>query len=211
MSGWYYTPGWGALGTVSVAIIAVAVNIYSNRKTLSASANSLNTSVAQFRQMREDARADKLRIETIGLINALAERKTRLDIAINRIDQAVDTIGRTDDLASDLVRVDRTMRAIMASEYWDVYGRCSAHATAIRLLTDDNAILNIINEIQVVIARERQHYELAVIGRDINTRADADLEFEMSLDDRIRKASKALVSYCLNNLTMQPWINDDAR
>lgn len=204
MSGWYYTPGWGALGTASVAVIAVAVNVYTNKKALRASANSLNTSIAQFRQVREDARLDKLRIEVIGLINALAERKSRLDIAINRIDQAVATIGRSDDLASDLVRVDRSMRAIMASEYWDVYGRCSAHATAIRLLTDDNAILRPVHEIQSVIALEREHYELAVIGRDIHTRGTADLEREKTLDGRIRNASKALVSYSLTNLGMRP-------
>ncbi len=156
VSGWYYTPGWGALGTVSVAVLAVGVNILTNRRTLRASQNSLNTSIAQFRQVREDTRVDKLRIEVIGLINALAERKTRLDVAINRIDQAIGTIERTDNLASDLVRVDRSMRAIMASEYWDVYGRCSAHATAIRLLTNDDAILKLVNEIQINIARERE-------------------------------------------------------
>ncbi|WAC93567.1 hypothetical protein [Mycobacterium sp. Aquia_213] len=204
MSGWYYTPGWGALGTVSVAALAVGVNILTNRRTLRASQKSLNTSVAQFRQVREDARVDKLRIEVIGLINALAERKTRLDVAINRIDQAIGTIDRTDNLASDLVRVDRSMRAIMASEYWDVYGRCSAHATAIRLLTNDDAILKLVNEIQTIVAREREHYELAVIGRDIHNRPKADLELEGALDDRIRAATKSLVSYCLANLAMRP-------
>ena len=119
VSNLHYTPGWGALGTVTVAAIAVLVNIWTNRKALRASAQALSSSTAQFRQQREDTRADKLRIEVIGLVNALAQRRIRLYVAINRIDEAVGKIGRSDDLASDLIRVDRSMRAIMATEYWE--------------------------------------------------------------------------------------------
>ena len=217
MDGSHYTPGWGALATVIVAVIAVLVSIYTNKKTLDASAvqfeksqrhaqNTLNTSIAQFRQLREDTRVDKLRIEIIGLINALAERTTRLDIAVNRIDEALDRIAKIDFTevgAPDLDRADRAMRASMAEEFWEVYARVTAHAFAIRLLTTDASILRIVNDIQEAIALEREHYEFAVIRGEIHKRDKADIDASQ-LDDQLRDAAKALLVYSLKNLVVRP-------
>jgi hypothetical protein len=214
MNGFYYTPGWGALATTTVALIAVLVNIYTNRRTLRASAthfetsqkraqNALDTSIEQFQQLREDTRLDKLRIEIIGLVNALAERRTRLDIAVSRIHDTLDKLDLSEFRPPDtagLDRADHAMRGAMAEEFWDVYARVSAHAFAIRMLTTDASILRQLNDIQEAVAMERRLYEFDVMGGKIHKRNEDDVAQENVLDDRLRAASTALVSYSLTNL-----------
>lgn len=213
VNGWYYTPGWGALATTTVAVIAVVANIYTNKRTLRASAaqfeksqqhaqTSLNTSIAQFEQVRQETRTDKLRVEIIGLINALAERKTRLDIAINRIDDALEKMNSAElrsPGSSDQARADRQMRAAMAEEYWEVYERASAHAFAVRLLTTEAELLRIVDEVQDAIATEREHYEFRVLAQNVHKR-DEEYQREIVADTTLRYAAKALVTYCLSNL-----------
>ncbi|NKZ13654.1 hypothetical protein HGA11_22000 [Mycolicibacterium septicum DSM 44393] len=212
MDGWYYTPGWGALGTITVAVIAVLFNLRSNRRTLRLSGEQftksqshaqavLDTSIAQFERVREEARLDKLRIEIIGLINALAERTVKLDKAIGQIDEVVEGIARAEeDLDYRFDRVDKAMRAIMAAEYWGVYNQISGHAFAIRLLTKDEELLALLNQLQPIIAEERTHYEGVVMVRQLRRRREDERLRASLLDDEVRRLTKQLTSYALVNL-----------
>jgi hypothetical protein len=221
MDGWYYTPGWGALGTITVAVIAVLFNLRANRRTLRASGEqftrsqehaqaSLRTSIAQFERVREEARVDKLRIELISLIDALSERTVKLDVAISQIDEVVEEIASAaPDLDERLGRVDKAMRRIMGAEYWGVYTRISGHAFAIRLLTADEELLENLNRLQLVIAEERRHYEQVVMVRQLRRRRDDERERASLMDDEIRDITKQLVQYGLTKLQNLPNRSDD--
>jgi hypothetical protein len=216
MDGWHYTPGWGSLGTITLAVIAVAVNLLTNKRALRASGvqfaksqehaqASLETSIAQFERVREEARTDKLRIELISLIDALSERTVKLDVAIGQIDEVVEEIAsEVKDLDDRFDRVDKAMRRIMGAEYWGVYPRISGHAFAIRLLTTDHDLWQILNRLQVVIAEEREHYERVVMARQLRRRREEEHARAVEMDLEIREIATQLTKYGLTKLRDLP-------
>ena len=67
ITGWQWTPVWGNLLTVAVAIAAIVFSALNSKRTLDLSAK-------QFRHTREDTRDDKLRAEIAEFFDALGAR-----------------------------------------------------------------------------------------------------------------------------------------
>lgn len=118
---WHYTMGWGNLFTVTVAVIAIVASVTVNVITLRRNAS-------HFEQGRIDARNDKLRAEVIDLISALSERRSQVEIVVQRIRQ-LENIDRH--------AINHNFEATFTDDLWDSYRRATSHAFAVLALTED--------------------------------------------------------------------------
>ena len=118
---WHYTLGWGNLFTVMVALCAIAASV-------TVSVITLRRNAIHFEQGRIDARNDKLRAEVIDLISALSERRSQVEIVVQRIRQLENVDRQT---------IHQHIEAMFSENLWDSYRRATSHAFAALTLTED--------------------------------------------------------------------------
>lgn len=136
------TAGWLGLGTVAVAVIAIFVNSTYSRRTL-------ETSAGQFQRGRIDARTDKLRAEIAALISELINRERMRDIMLPLADAEVNALDITQQanlVVTHLVESTGTVQG--------VYLNAVGHTLAIRMLTADETIVRLADQIGQVAAAE---------------------------------------------------------
>lgn len=181
ITGWW-SPGWGNLFTVVVALAAVGVSAWFNRKTL---ANAQH----QFAETRKDARTDKLRTEIIAYVAALGERLTQRRKIVRVLDEWTRELGQVD--VADLPRVQKNAEAIVAEHTSDVYRRINGHAFAIQMLTDDPEIGWPVTRIQLAIGEE-ERLARQVVGDGIaaGLRGDAAAAAIAEADFRKRESQR---------------------
>jgi hypothetical protein len=140
---WHYTLGWGNFFTVTVALIAITASVV-------VSVITLRRNASHFEQGRIDARNDKLRAEVIDLISALSERRSQVEIVVQRIRQ-VENVDRH--------AIHQNIEAVFSEDLWDAYRRATSHAYAVLALTEDKEateaiglILGALGEIRKLVA-----------------------------------------------------------
>ena len=179
---WHYTMGWGNLFTVTVAAIAVIASVTVNVITLRHNAS-------HFEQGRIDARNDKLRAEVIELISSLYERRSQVEIVIQRVRQLENV---------DRQAIHRSIEATFSENLWESYRRATSHAFAVLALTEDSEAAEAIGLILSAIARIRTLVGHAAANPStvhLLDRAEAD-----KLSGAIEAATHQLASYAVCTL-----------
>jgi hypothetical protein len=146
VTGWW-TPGWGNLFTVAVAIIAIGVSAWFNLRTL-------RSADKKFQQGRIDARNDKLRGDIAAFMDAVGERASQLDVFTHRINELVKAY-LPDNPPGALAQFQQSSKAVLSETLSDAYRRTATHTFAINILTDDPGILDHVNRIQGVVGAEQ--------------------------------------------------------
>jgi hypothetical protein len=141
LSRWDYTPGWGALATVSLALVAVTINLVGLRRAS-----------RQFEQTRLDTQADKLRVEVSELVVALMSRNRKSKLLLDRV-QDILSDSTTAGLSRDRMR-QRT-QAAFAELVDDFYEEALAHCMSILMLTSDAKVVEPVGEILDALSKDR--------------------------------------------------------
>ncbi|MUL80507.1 MULTISPECIES: hypothetical protein [unclassified Mycolicibacterium] len=161
MNGWYYTPGWGALATVTVATVSLIASVVISQRTLRRSAE-------QFQQGRIDARTDKLRAEIIQLITTIAERGRQAAAMRPRMHELMKLIKTIDPADAQAVEEMRdAIRAMAADTAIELHERTTAHAYAVLMLTDDKDATMPVMKLLTVFGQERRGIELLSNGNPL--------------------------------------------
>ena len=158
---WHYTMGWGNLFTVTVAVIAIVASVTVNVITLRRNAG-------HFEQGRIDTRNDKLRAEVIDLISALSERRSQVEMVVQRI-RRLDNIDRR--------VINHNIEATFTDDLWDSYRRTTSHAFAVLALTEDKQAGQAIGLILTAIGKIRTLAQTAAANPSAThliDRAEAD-------------------------------------
>jgi hypothetical protein len=165
-SGWHYTQGWGALATVTVAILALMATTFFNIVTTSFTVVALFRTSRQFQQSRLDARNDALRVEINGLLDAISEREIRWTMATQRVsDLMPQPLTKLDD--ESLKAAGTSLKAALTELLSGTYTRMGTHVIAIEILTDDPGILARVSQINQRGGAERELLDkvLLLMGR----------------------------------------------
>lgn len=73
---WHYTDGWGSLGAIVVAILAIIVSAWFNRRTLQQSRILGDETISVTKQQRADLRSDVLRKELAQWLTMVSQVET---------------------------------------------------------------------------------------------------------------------------------------
>jgi len=179
---WHYTVGWGNLSTVTVAVIAIIASVTVNVITLRRNAS-------HFEQGRIDARNDKLRAEVIDLISALSERRSQVEVVVQRIRQLENV---------DRQAIHQNIEATFSENLWDSYRLATSHAFAVLALTEDKEATEAIGLILRALGRIRKIVGTAAANPSaihLVDRAEAEM-----LSHEIDAATERLKSYAVCRL-----------
>ena len=88
---WHYTDGWGSLGTITVATIAILASIWYNRRTLGQAQTLGSATIAITNQQRTDLRYDVLRKEISQWLTMVSEVERVCGELVRRL-QEIDSI-----------------------------------------------------------------------------------------------------------------------
>jgi hypothetical protein len=200
---WKWTPGWGNLLTVTVAIAAIGVSAWYNRRTL----RSTNE---KFIQGRVDARNDKLRVEIAGLLDAISERTSKWTVAAHRTSEL--TPQPLTELSGQSLRAaGQSLKAAWSELLSGSYTRIGTHALAVEILTDDPGIIAPVRRILEQGGAERQLLDtvLELLG-SLTTPEDVSgllAPFQQLLQirssNRIDLERQALVDYVIGEWAQQ--------
>lgn len=136
VTGWW-TPGWGNLFTVLVAVAAMAVSV-----------RALKNANKVFNQGRIDARNTKLREEIAGLMSASGEAKYQQDVFVRNFRKSTgDLSSKTGEKRDALMW---SLKADFSKVLGDAYNRFGVHMISAKLLllNDDTTITNHFKKIQ---------------------------------------------------------------
>lgn len=134
MTGWW-TPGWGNLFTVAVAVAAILVSAYYNKR-------ALDRTNLHFEQARDDARDDRLRAEIAAFLVATDELSITERTYRARLEELESAHRRSDTspTTKELQRlVDETIGA--------AYSQVAVRAFSILMLTNDTRIAAPVHQI----------------------------------------------------------------
>lgn len=155
---WQWTPAWGNLATVTVAIVAIAVSAWFNRRTLRRAA-------AQFSQQRRDDLNEALRKEIADLSSAVTARVYQAYVMLKQLDELIKSLeAEADSLSDDEIR-ERGLsggRALLAQHILPVYNDIDRHATTVRMLTHDQEITGHAERITKAAKEEQAEYQKIV-------------------------------------------------
>jgi hypothetical protein len=193
MHGWHYTPGWGALGTVTVAIIALIASATFNVITLRRASR-------QAREGRRDARNDRLRGEVAGLFNALAERQGKHMIMAHRLREFANSAPVTGTPAQISIfqsSVTTSYRELVDAPYREIVTRCFA----VSLVTKDDNLVGLTDSLRKIIESERKQYE-SLIESSVSEHGDLQKIRQRIFEraDAIEGARDLIAEYCLKHL-----------
>jgi hypothetical protein len=159
---WLISWHWGSIAPVVVALVALAVSAWFNRRTLRQAADlnqrTLRQSADQFATQRLDAREDKLRAEIASLSAALTQRSAQLDILVSRAVELRKSLDELDEIEQKR-RYYLSAKVIFAESVSGLYTTIFSHATTIKMLTNDEAITKLVDRITKACNEESEHYE----------------------------------------------------
>jgi len=179
---WHYSPGWGNLFTVTVALIAIIASVV-------VSVITLRRNASHFEQSRIDARNDKLRSEVIDLISALSQRRSQVEVVIQRIRQ-LESVDRQ--------AIHQNIEAMFSEDFWDFYRRATSHAFAVLALTEAKEAAEAIGLIHGALGKIRKLVENAAANPSTTNLVERAEMVELS--HAINAATQQLKSYAVRKL-----------
>lgn len=129
----YYTPGWGSLATSIIALSAIGVSTYWNRRTLSAAGD-------RAKEERDERQADRKRQALSQALGAGGEYIDAMSAVILRVSGVTLTQGQREDLYAGLAK-SLDDRLIPAKR------RFLSHLVNTLLVVDDEPVINAIDEV----------------------------------------------------------------
>ena len=196
---WYYTPGWGALGTVTVAVIALITGVAFNIVTL-------RRAKTYATQSRQDAKVDKLRTELATYISDIEECRRQSRKLGQRLTELSQAALDSDSLADDYkANSQRAFQEIMS----DIHDRLAIRSLVLMMLTADEEILRRVSRIEKVIEEDRNDFLVLVLAdKDrspaslVTDRGATMLERHDSRYDEIWSEVAELGEYCVKTFPM---------
>ncbi|MUL46484.1 hypothetical protein FZI85_07870 [Mycobacterium sp. CBMA293] len=140
---WHYTDGWGSLGTITVAILAILVSARYNRRTLGQARAIGDATVDVMRKQRADQRSDVLRTELARWLTVVSEIERAAADMLRRIhglNLAHDNPGGSLDIAEIDRRVSEVKSAVRES-ISEPLANYATQGTQIQMLTADEGVL----------------------------------------------------------------------
>ncbi|UXA05707.1 hypothetical protein KXD96_22805 [Mycobacterium sp. SMC-2] len=186
---WQWTPGWGNLFTVMVAVAAIAVSAWYNRRTLRG-ANE------KFVQGRIDARNDKLRAELAAYLSDLDEcrlQSRKLGKFMRELIDAPYQLSQAEAqpwqqnaqlVAEKFEQYREQSEAAYLETVWDVYRRLAVRDFTLMMLTSDKGILEPTHEIYKLIEEDRRDFESLIAAREKMSPSDPRMERGRTLPER---------------------------
>jgi len=149
-----YTPGWGSLGTVTVAILAIIFSARYNRRTLALNA-----------QNRADSRGDVLRQELAQWLTLVSEIEWLCGDLLNRI-REINIPSNPSEVVDDaeILRRARRLRSVVGQELSTPLRNYDTQRTQIHMLTADPIIMGNMHLITQAIIGKRQ-----ILANPLNT------------------------------------------
>lgn len=179
---WHYTPGWGNVFTVTVALIAIISSVV-------ISVITLRRNTSHFEQSRTDARNDKLRAEVIDLVGALSQRSSEVEVVVRRRRQLENV---------DRQLIHQGINEMFSGDLWDSYRRATSHSFAVLTLTEDKEAADAISIILGALARIRRLAENAAANPSTIHLVDGAQAVKLSHE--IDSATQKLKSYAVGKL-----------
>lgn len=199
LTGWW-TPGWGSLFTVAVAVAAIAVGAFYNRRTL-------QRAERHFEQARHDARDDKLRAEISAFLLAVSERSAMDKIYRARLEEARHSEGLEHQPSP------RYMQSLIEETVGTVHNRLAVHSFSIRMLTVESRITAPVHQIEQAVRQELDHLrEVAGLGdKPVDPRVELRVRLQemfssharSDLEAHIDSSARLLKKYCLEHLPLE--------
>lgn len=139
---WHYTEGWGSLGTIAVAVLAIISSALYNRRTLRQARVIADDTLALTRQQRADTRGDVLRTELarwLTVVSAIEWTCADLLRRTREINVQTDENETIDD--AEIIRRARQLKSAVSQELSGPLGNYNTQLTQIRMLTADEIVL----------------------------------------------------------------------
>ena len=154
---WHYTGGWGSLGTIAVAVLAIISSALYNRRTLRQARVIADDTLALTRQQRADTRGDVLRTELarwLTVVSAIEWACADLLRRTREINVQTDENETIDD--AEIIRRARQLKSAVSQELSGPLGNYNTQLTQIRMLTADEIVLTNIHFITQSINGKRR-------------------------------------------------------
>lgn len=151
VTGWW-TPGWGNLFTVLVAVAAIVVSAWYNRRTL-------RNANAMFNRGRIDARNTEFRKEIAGLMSASGESKYQQIVFLKKFRKSTSDLGAKNPQQRDALM--RSLKADFSEVVCDAYNRFGVHMISAKLLllNDDQTITGHLGTIQTLTNAQQEYID----------------------------------------------------
>ncbi|OMC26417.1 hypothetical protein A5738_02895 [Mycobacterium colombiense] len=155
---WHYTEGWGSLGTVTVAIMAIIVSAWYNRRTLRQARTVANATLALTRRQRADSRGDVLRTELARWLILVSQIEQTCAELLRRI---LNTNHQTDENGDplDAAEIHRRLNELTVVVRQELSQPLTAYDTQrlqLHMLESDETVLTNIHFITQAIVGKRQ-------------------------------------------------------
>ena len=112
---WHYTQGWGSLGTITVAVLAIISSALYNRRTLRQARAIADDTLALATQQRADTRGDVLRTELARWLTVVSEIERTFAELFRRTSETNLQTDENDNPPSSQTRARRTGCTISVS------------------------------------------------------------------------------------------------
>jgi hypothetical protein len=156
LDAWHYTEGWGNLGTITVAVLAIVSSALYNRRTLRQSRTIADTTLALTRQQRADSRGDVLRTELARWLILVDQIEQTCAELLRRILNApVDENGQPLDADQIHARL-RELTSVVRQELSELLTTYQTQRLQIHMLDSDPTVLTNIHFITEAINGKRQ-------------------------------------------------------
>jgi hypothetical protein len=154
---WHYTPGWGSLGTITVAVLAIILSALYNRRTLRQSRAIADATLALNTQQRADSRGGVLRQELARWLTLVSEIEWLCGDLLRRIREMNIPRDANDTLDdAEISRRARALRSAVGQELSTPLTNYDTQRTQIHMLTADEIIVTNMHFITQAIIGKRQ-------------------------------------------------------
>jgi hypothetical protein len=138
---WHYTQGWGSLGTITVAVLAIISSALYNRRTLRQARAIGDNTLALARQQRADTRGDVLRTELSRWLTVVSEIERSCAELLRRTREINLQRDENDALdAAEIYRRARELKSAVRQELSEALTNYDTQRTQIQMLTADEII-----------------------------------------------------------------------
>ncbi len=177
---WHYTEGWGNLGTITVAAIAIISSALYNRRTLRQARAIADATLALTRRQRADTRGDVLRTELSRWLTVVSEiERTFAELfrrtwETNRHLQTDENDNPLD--AAEIRRRVSKLKSAVSQELSGPLTNYDTQRTQIHMLTADEIIVTNMHFITQAIIGKRQNLNKLIDTLHVNANRTPDEE-----------------------------------
>lgn len=190
---WQWTQGWGNLFTVLVAVAAIAVSAWYNRRTL-------RNANAMFNQGRTDACKTKLREEIAGLMSASGEARYQQEVFLRNFRKSTrDLDSKTDQKRDELMW---SLKADFSKLLGDPYNRFGVHMISAKLLLlrDDQTVTDHFKVIQDLTNAQQKYIDSLIDSvRSADPTAVMNEDEERERNELLEAEKGKLLTYLMEN------------